>query len=200
MLKPGTCRVASTWLMLHTSKWICSVNPNTVGGHKCRISNFIDIVSKYTNNLKPVTCRYQFTSHSAQSRHVLFLLLQDYLDTTCYSLFTIRWHMTFVFFSAKNRWFFINNHLPGRNVCLAQTNNYYVKCFATVWSVQLLCVEIMCTSYSGWTIVLPHKVKTQYLQNINHSRYIFLMSNFASFHFHTKRLYAHNVWYSRYSL
>ncbi len=38
---------------------------------------------------------------------------------------------------------------------------------------------------------LQHKVKTQYLQNVNHSRYFHLMSNFSSIHFHTKRLYVH---------
>ncbi len=42
-----------------------------------------------------------------------------------------------------------------------------------------------CPSY------LPHKVKTQYLQNIKHSRYIHLMSNFLSIHSHSKRLYEH---------
>ena len=37
--------------------------------------------------------------------------------------------------------------------------------------------------------------------NINHSKYIHLMSNFSSIHLHTKRLYIHNyVWYRRYSL
>ncbi len=36
-----------------------------------------------------------------------------------------------------------------------------------------------------------HQVKMQYLQNIKHSRYIHLMSNFLSIHFHTKRLYVH---------
>ncbi len=41
------------------------------------------------------------------------------------------------------------------------------------------------------TVNLPHKVKMQYLQNIKHSRYIHLMSNFSSIHFHAKRLYVH---------
>ncbi len=36
--------------------------------------------------------------------------------------------------------------------------------------------------------------------NIKHSKYVYLMSNFSPIHFHTKRLYGHNVWYSRYSL
>ncbi len=43
---------------------------------------------------------------------------------------------------------------------------------------------------------LPHKVKTQYLQ-IDTSIWCQISS---SIRFHTKRLYVHNVWYSRYSL
>ncbi len=37
----------------------------------------------------------------------------------------------------------------------------------------------------------PHKVKTQYLLILKHSRYIHLMSNFLSIQFHTERLYVH---------
>ncbi len=63
--------IASTWLMLHRSNkhvlykhWYCK-------GHKCLVSNLIDIHSKCKNNLKPVTCRYQLPTHSASSPHII---------------------------------------------------------------------------------------------------------------------------------
>ena len=40
-------------------KLTCYVNPNTVGVHKCLVSNSIDLSLKYKCNLKPVTCCYQ---------------------------------------------------------------------------------------------------------------------------------------------
>ncbi len=49
----------------------------------------------------------------------------------------------------------------------------------------------MNTYYKATGIVsLPHKVKMQYL-HMKQSRYIHLMSNFSSIHFHTERMYVH---------